>query len=259
MFFDRDIDQLILEVRRRERPRIEAELSLRRAMFLVEHPDAAARPLMIRSLSAALAPDEPDVYQARSAPEALSVTVEARDLWFACLRSASVSDAFDTADRLRDRFRHIELTIVCPEDEQAPLERLVWWRDHTTVVSESVAVSEIAVLIQGAALRRRNLGAAKLRAAEARAITERFGAATARRRGYAPPPDDELALAPLDDVERARVKRALVRSGGDRSMAAAELGISRGGVYRRMQRYDIDVPPSRGPNARKKPNGARRE
>jgi hypothetical protein len=42
-------------------------------------------------------------------------------------------------------------------------------------------------------------------------------------------------------------------------MAAAELGISRGGVYRRMQRYDIDVPPSRGPNARKKPNGARGE
>lgn len=43
----------------------------------------------------------------------------------------------------------------------------------------------------------------------------------------------------LDDAERAMLRRALARAGGDRSAAARALGIGRATLYRRMKRHGL--------------------
>jgi two-component system NtrC family response regulator len=58
--------------------------------------------------------------------------------------------------------------------------------------------------------------------------------------GIAPTPD---AAAPtLERVERALVEQALARHGGNVSRAAAELGLSRGAFYRRLERFGLRLP-----------------
>ncbi len=43
----------------------------------------------------------------------------------------------------------------------------------------------------------------------------------------------------LDVIERAAIERALVQHGGNISLAATALGISRGALYRRMSKYGL--------------------
>jgi sigma-54 dependent transcriptional regulator, acetoin dehydrogenase operon transcriptional activator AcoR len=47
-------------------------------------------------------------------------------------------------------------------------------------------------------------------------------------------------LSRLEQVERAAIVRALVESGGNRTEAAAELGIGRATLYRRIRAYELD-------------------
>ena len=44
---------------------------------------------------------------------------------------------------------------------------------------------------------------------------------------------------PLDAAEAALILRALDRSGGNVKQAASELGLSRSGLYRRMDKYGL--------------------
>lgn len=46
--------------------------------------------------------------------------------------------------------------------------------------------------------------------------------------------------ADLDDAERAALRRALARAGGDKSAAARALGVGRATLYRRMKRVGLD-------------------
>ncbi len=48
------------------------------------------------------------------------------------------------------------------------------------------------------------------------------------------------ALGPLDRAEAATIRQALERSGGQRTAAAKELGISRNTLWRKMRRYGIE-------------------
>ena len=48
------------------------------------------------------------------------------------------------------------------------------------------------------------------------------------------------AMSPLQSAEVVAIRRALERNGGNRRRTAAELGISRNTLWRKMKRYDID-------------------
>lgn len=50
---------------------------------------------------------------------------------------------------------------------------------------------------------------------------------------------DATAAATLEAVERALVEQALARHGGNVSRAAGELGLSRGALYRRLERFGL--------------------
>jgi len=77
------------------------------------------------------------------------------------------------------------------------------------------------------------------------------GAARAARASSAPPvaaapvePASAPASAPAspeDEAERAGIQEALVRAGGVVAKAAAELGVSRQALYRRMDRLGITL------------------
>jgi DNA-binding NtrC family response regulator len=47
------------------------------------------------------------------------------------------------------------------------------------------------------------------------------------------------ALSPESAAERASIEEALIRAGGVVAKAAAEMGLSRQALYRRMERLDI--------------------
>ena len=76
-----------------------------------------------------------------------------------------------------------------------------------------------------------------------------LGLAAARQRPASTPPPvspervvekAERTTADLDDAaQKATIEDALVRAGGVVSKAAAELGLSRQGLYRRMERLGI--------------------
>jgi len=57
----------------------------------------------------------------------------------------------------------------------------------------------------------------------------------------AAPPDREPALEemPLEEVERHLIRRALERHGGNVSLAAEALGLSRSALYRRLEKYGL--------------------
>jgi transcriptional regulator of acetoin/glycerol metabolism len=65
-------------------------------------------------------------------------------------------------------------------------------------------------------------------------------------------------LTPWEAVERDTIARALIDAAGDKARAAAQLGISRATIYRKIHTYGIDVrepaapPPGvpRGPSVR---------
>ena len=57
--------------------------------------------------------------------------------------------------------------------------------------------------------------------------------------------DDDLRLEPhLAAVERRLIRRALERTAGNRSEAARLLGISRQGLYLKLERLEIEVAPT---------------
>lgn len=49
----------------------------------------------------------------------------------------------------------------------------------------------------------------------------------------------DVTAGTLDEIERARVEKALRDAGGNISRAAVELGLSRGALYRRMEKYGL--------------------
>ena len=51
----------------------------------------------------------------------------------------------------------------------------------------------------------------------------------------------EMEQLTLDEAERVLIEKALGRSGGNVSRAADELGLSRSALYRRLQRYGLEV------------------
>ena len=51
----------------------------------------------------------------------------------------------------------------------------------------------------------------------------------------------EMEQLTLDEAERVLIEKALERSGGNVSRAADELGLSRSALYRRLQRYGLEV------------------
>ena len=59
------------------------------------------------------------------------------------------------------------------------------------------------------------------------------------------------AAAPLEVAEAETVRAALERHGGSRKRAAAELGISRNTLWRKMKRHGIEVPVAAGPPGRR--------
>jgi DNA-binding NtrC family response regulator len=59
--------------------------------------------------------------------------------------------------------------------------------------------------------------------------------------GAAPASPSARAKSPLEDAERAVVESALARASGVVSRAAAELGLSRQALYRRMDRLGIEI------------------
>lgn len=77
---------------------------------------------------------------------------------------------------------------------------------------------------------------------EARLLAPHIGQALADE--AVPPPDLEmLAGRPLvdgrEDFERWRIRRALQESGGNQSVAAQKLGLSRAGLFKKMRRLEI--------------------
>lgn len=53
------------------------------------------------------------------------------------------------------------------------------------------------------------------------------------------PPTPQQAPTQLDDVERAAIEEAIQRHGGNMSAVARSLGISRGALYRRLEKYGL--------------------
>ncbi len=57
--------------------------------------------------------------------------------------------------------------------------------------------------------------------------------------GLQPPSEQRIEDMSIEDVEALLINKALTRSGGNVSKAAEALGLSRGALYRRMQRYGL--------------------
>jgi transcriptional regulator of acetoin/glycerol metabolism len=57
--------------------------------------------------------------------------------------------------------------------------------------------------------------------------------------GLQPPTEQRIDDMSLEDVEALLIRKALVRHDGNVSKAAEALGLSRGALYRRMQRYGL--------------------
>src|SRR3954468_918311 len=57
--------------------------------------------------------------------------------------------------------------------------------------------------------------------------------------GLQPPAEGRIEDMSLEDVEALLIRKALVRHDGNVSRAAAALGVSRGALYRRMQRFGL--------------------
>ena len=57
--------------------------------------------------------------------------------------------------------------------------------------------------------------------------------------GLQPPSEQRIEDMSIEDVEALLIHKALTRSGGNVSKAAEALGLSRGALYRRMQRYGL--------------------
>jgi transcriptional regulator of acetoin/glycerol metabolism len=57
--------------------------------------------------------------------------------------------------------------------------------------------------------------------------------------GLQPPSEQRIDDMSLEDVEALLIRKALVRYDGNVSKAAEGLGLSRGALYRRMQRYGL--------------------
>jgi transcriptional regulator with PAS, ATPase and Fis domain len=55
-------------------------------------------------------------------------------------------------------------------------------------------------------------------------------------------PDEEGALGPLQNAEVIAIREALARHGGNRTRAAADLGVSRNTLWRKMRRYGLTAP-----------------
>jgi DNA-binding NtrC family response regulator len=69
---------------------------------------------------------------------------------------------------------------------------------------------------------------------------ERIRVADLNLHPAAPPGGDPpLEEMPLDDVERHLIRRALERHGGNVSLAAEALGLSRSALYRRLEKYGL--------------------
>ena len=47
------------------------------------------------------------------------------------------------------------------------------------------------------------------------------------------------ATGTLDEVERERIVASMERHGGNVSRVAAELGLSRGALYRRLEKFNL--------------------
>lgn len=52
-------------------------------------------------------------------------------------------------------------------------------------------------------------------------------------------PDVEAPHGTLDEVERRRIEESMTRHGGNVSRVAAELGLSRGALYRRLEKFNL--------------------
>lgn len=52
-------------------------------------------------------------------------------------------------------------------------------------------------------------------------------------------PDVEVPHGTLDEVERRRIEESMTRHGGNVSRVAAELGLSRGALYRRLEKFNL--------------------
>ncbi|HEX8616874.1 MAG TPA: sigma-54 dependent transcriptional regulator [Thermoanaerobaculia bacterium] len=73
-----------------------------------------------------------------------------------------------------------------------------------------------------------------------RAVLMSTGTTIARSAlGLQPPPERRLDDMSIEDVESLLIRKALVRYDGNVSKAAEALGLSRGALYRRMQRYAL--------------------
>jgi DNA-binding NtrC family response regulator len=57
--------------------------------------------------------------------------------------------------------------------------------------------------------------------------------------GLQPPTEQRIDDMSIEDVEALLIRKALVRFDGNVSKAAEALGLSRGALYRRMQRYGL--------------------
>jgi DNA-binding NtrC family response regulator len=73
-----------------------------------------------------------------------------------------------------------------------------------------------------------------------RAVLMATGSAIARADlGLQPPAEQRIEDMSIEDVEALLINKALTRFGGNVSKAAEALGLSRGALYRRMQRYGL--------------------
>ena len=57
--------------------------------------------------------------------------------------------------------------------------------------------------------------------------------------GLQPPSEQRIEDLSIEEVEALLIGKALTRFGGNVSKAAEALGLSRGALYRRMQRYNL--------------------
>jgi DNA-binding NtrC family response regulator len=100
-------------------------------------------------------------------------------------------------------------------------------------------IQRAALLCQGGIVRRDDLGFEPPRAATSSAPAARASSPSAPSPIPAPasmPPSDDLAI---DKIDRATLEAALERADGNVSRAAAELGLSRQALYRRMDRLGL--------------------
>lgn len=55
------------------------------------------------------------------------------------------------------------------------------------------------------------------------------------------PASTESSASTLEEMERARIRRALADCNGNVTRAAASLGITRASLYRRIEKYKIEL------------------